>query len=310
MELGEPDASGRRKPVEKKGSEFTLDAQTVIIAIGNSPNPLIKNTTPGLETQRWGRHYRRRGRTGATSIENVYGRRRCRDRRGQRSSSPWARGRKRPQRSTKSFPRRKRMDGIHETIMNTMICRDIPGILSIAEEIKSLADARGFVLAAIDGRAASGKSTLAHMLEKHLVCNVFHMDDFFLPQEMKTQERLNVPGENVHWERFRADILEPLKEREPFSYRPYSCKTQSLGEPVQVTPSAINLVEGSYALHPELSKWYDYKIFVDIPYTRQIERILSRNGADMLLRFQKRMDSHGRDVFSGFFRSRPMRQDS
>jgi len=49
MELGEPDASGRRRPVEKADSEFTLPVDTVIMAIGNSPNPLIRSTTPGLE---------------------------------------------------------------------------------------------------------------------------------------------------------------------------------------------------------------------------------------------------------------------
>ncbi len=54
MELGEPDASGRRRPVAKAGSEFTLPVDTVVIAIGQSPNPLIRNTTPGLETQKWG----------------------------------------------------------------------------------------------------------------------------------------------------------------------------------------------------------------------------------------------------------------
>ena len=54
MELGEPDASGRRRPVVKAGSEHTIDVDTVVIAIGNSPNPLIKNTTPGLATEKWG----------------------------------------------------------------------------------------------------------------------------------------------------------------------------------------------------------------------------------------------------------------
>ena len=54
MTLGEPDASGRRRPVPVDGSEFTLDVDTVIVAIGTSPNPLIKNTTPGIETQKWG----------------------------------------------------------------------------------------------------------------------------------------------------------------------------------------------------------------------------------------------------------------
>lgn len=54
MELGEPDASGRRRPVAVEGSEFVLDVDAVVISIGTSPNPLIKATTKGLETQKWG----------------------------------------------------------------------------------------------------------------------------------------------------------------------------------------------------------------------------------------------------------------
>lgn len=54
MELGEPDDSGRRRPVPIKGSEFKKEVDTVIVAIGNGPNPLIPDTTPDLETNRWG----------------------------------------------------------------------------------------------------------------------------------------------------------------------------------------------------------------------------------------------------------------
>lgn len=54
MELGEPDASGRRKPVEVEGSEFVLPVETVIMAIGQTPNPLIRQTTEGLDTHKWG----------------------------------------------------------------------------------------------------------------------------------------------------------------------------------------------------------------------------------------------------------------
>ncbi len=49
MELGEPDASGRRSPVEVEGSEFVMDVDTVIMSLGTSPNPLISSTTEGLE---------------------------------------------------------------------------------------------------------------------------------------------------------------------------------------------------------------------------------------------------------------------
>ena len=53
MELGEPDASGRRRPVEVAGSEFTMDLDTVIMSLGTSPNPLISSTTEGLEVNKW-----------------------------------------------------------------------------------------------------------------------------------------------------------------------------------------------------------------------------------------------------------------
>lgn len=71
MELGEPDASGRRRPVPKQGSEHVLDVETVVIAIGQSPNPLIKSTTPGLETHKWGGIIVEE-ETCATSREGVY----------------------------------------------------------------------------------------------------------------------------------------------------------------------------------------------------------------------------------------------
>jgi glutamate synthase (NADPH/NADH) small chain len=54
MELGEPDESGRRRPLVKEGSEFVIDVDEVIVALGTRPNPLIASTTEGLETTRWG----------------------------------------------------------------------------------------------------------------------------------------------------------------------------------------------------------------------------------------------------------------
>ena len=71
MELGEPDASGRRRPVAVEGSEQDLPVDCVIMALGTSPNPLIKSTTEGLETQKWGGIVVQED-TGATSREGVY----------------------------------------------------------------------------------------------------------------------------------------------------------------------------------------------------------------------------------------------
>ncbi len=71
MTLGEPDASGRRRPIVKEGSEFTLPVNTVIMSLGTSPNPLIRATTPGLETNRHGCIVTD-GDDGKTSREGVY----------------------------------------------------------------------------------------------------------------------------------------------------------------------------------------------------------------------------------------------
>lgn len=71
MELGEPDDSGRRRPVEIPGSEYTLDVDCVIMSIGTSPNPLIKNTTDGLETNKRGCIVTK-DESGLTSITGVY----------------------------------------------------------------------------------------------------------------------------------------------------------------------------------------------------------------------------------------------
>ncbi len=70
MELGEPDASGRRRPVEKPGSEFVLDVDCVVMSIGTSPNPLIRNTTKGLDTNKHGCFIA--DEAGQTSREGVF----------------------------------------------------------------------------------------------------------------------------------------------------------------------------------------------------------------------------------------------
>jgi len=71
MELGEPDASGRRRPVEVPNSDFDIEVDEVIMALGTSPNPLIKSTTSGLETQKWGGIVADE-ETGKTSRDHIY----------------------------------------------------------------------------------------------------------------------------------------------------------------------------------------------------------------------------------------------
>ena len=71
MELGEPDDSGRRRPVPIRGSEFVIPVDTVVVAVGTMANPIVPATTPGLETNRWG-YIVTKGDSGETSREGVY----------------------------------------------------------------------------------------------------------------------------------------------------------------------------------------------------------------------------------------------
>lgn len=141
---------------------------------------------------------------------------------------------------------------------------------------------------AIDGRCAGGKTTLAAQLQEALSCQVFHMDDFFLRPAQRTAERLAVPGENVDHERFLEEILQPWAEGKPFAYRPYDCATQSLQDPVPVTPGNILVVEGSYSCHPALWRFYDLHIFLDVEESTQMQRILVRNGPEALAVFAEK----------------------
>ncbi len=146
----------------------------------------------------------------------------------------------------------------------------------IQARIDALLAEKTFVLIAIDGTAASGKSTLAQQLQAHYDCNLFHMDDFFLRPEQRTAERFAEVGGNVDYERFHAEVLQPLMTRQPFAYRPFDCSTFELSEPVCVQPKQLNLIEGSYCLHNYFGDPYDLKILLTIEEQEQRDRILRR----------------------------------
>lgn len=141
------------------------------------------------------------------------------------------------------------------------------------------------VVLAIEGGSASGKTSLAALLEQVYGCRVFHMDDYFLRPEQRTAERLAEPGGNVDRERFEAEVLRPLCEGKPVVYRRYDCHTQTLAEPVEVLPAKLNVVEGAYSMHPALAGCYDLSVFLRIGAEHQRTRVLRRNGPEAAQRF-------------------------
>lgn len=154
-----------------------------------------------------------------------------------------------------------------------------------AERIAALLSEKKQVLVAIDGNCASGKTTLAGELAGQFSCCLIHMDDFFLRNEQRTPERLQEVGGNVDYERFREQALEPLRRGEAFSYQKFDCPTKSLKDWVEVKPCPLVIIEGSYSMHPYFGDPYDLKIFLELEYDRQIERIRKRNGEAFLKRF-------------------------
>lgn len=132
------------------------------------------------------------------------------------------------------------------------------------------------IVIAIDGNCTAGKTTLASILEKEYDCNVFHMDDFFLRPQQRTAQRYAEPGGNVDYERFQEEVLIPLMEGNPFAYRPFSCKTFCLSAPVEVTPKTLNIVEGTYCMHPFFGDVYDLRLFLSIDPQLQKQRIFLR----------------------------------
>lgn len=158
-------------------------------------------------------------------------------------------------------------------------------LMKLNQSIDLLLKSKDRVLVAIDGKCGSGKTTLASYLSENYDCNVFHMDDFFLRPEQRTPERFKEAGGNVDYERFKAEVISGLESGHSFEYKPFSCAKMALDPPVLVCPKKLNIIEGSYSLHPTLSAHYDFKVFLTIDDEKQQVRILNRNGPEKLKRF-------------------------
>ncbi|MBQ8178759.1 MAG: phosphoribulokinase [Clostridia bacterium] len=143
----------------------------------------------------------------------------------------------------------------------------------------------GKTVVAIDGGSASGKTTLAATLSKIYDCNVIHVDDFFLRPEQRTPDRLSEVGGNMDRERLLEEVLIPLSKDLPIRYRKYDCSTMTLGDDILLTKKPLTIIEGAYSMHPDLTKYYDLGVFLDISNMQQRTRIEKRNSAPMAKRF-------------------------
>lgn len=155
-------------------------------------------------------------------------------------------------------------------------------------KIEEILSAKPNAVIAIDGCCASGKTTLAAELAERFDMQIIHMDDFFLLPEMRTAERLSKPGGNVHFERFVNEVAAGIKSGREFRYRIFSCKKGAFDGEAVINPQKPVIVEGAYALHPEIPDIYDLKIFLEADLETRLERIEKRNGKDGLEIFKSK----------------------
>lgn len=155
----------------------------------------------------------------------------------------------------------------------------------LQQKIEALKAQKTPVLVALEGGSASGKSTLGAELAARTGATLIHMDDFFLPLELRTAERFAQPGGNVHWERFLQEVLQPLVAGKVPEYGVFDCSVMAVNRTVRAEPGDVVIVEGAYSLHPALRDFYDWKVFLSVDEETQKERILARNGEQMLRRF-------------------------
>ncbi len=146
--------------------------------------------------------------------------------------------------------------------------------LPLIDLIKAI-DERLPCILAIDGRAGSGKSTLARELAGLWPSSVIYMDDFFLPPDMRTPERLAEPGGNVDYARFEAEVVDHVGSA--FSYRIFDCGIMDFKGGREISRAPLTIIEGSYSLSPRFGRYYDLSVFVDVDPATQLARLTARN---------------------------------
>lgn len=153
----------------------------------------------------------------------------------------------------------------------------------IINRINELLNKKEYIVIAIDGMAASGKTTMANELLKLYDLNIIHCDDFFLPPNKRSKERLNEVGGNIDYERMYDEVISNLDGN--IEYQPFDCSIMDYNEKIKLKRKRITIIEGSYSLHPYFKKYYDLSIYLIIDEQLQINRILNRNGENLLNRF-------------------------
>ena len=140
---------------------------------------------------------------------------------------------------------------------------------------------------ALDGFCASGKTTLADLLARRYGARVIHTDDFYLPRELRSDERYAEPGGTIHYERLKAEVIDRLTEPS-LTYGVFSHEIMDIARTVTLPRGPLTVIEGAYACHPYFGDYADLICFMETDPAEQRRRILARNGPERLKLFESR----------------------
>lgn len=162
-------------------------------------------------------------------------------------------------------------------------------VKEILEAIEALHSNKEKVIIAIDGRCASGKTTLAGKVQMAYAqsSQILHMDDFYMPlNRRKTNWEQEIAG-NMDFERFVSQALLPAYQNKEVFYQPFSCQKKALLEGTLLEPCDLTIVEGSYAMYTSLCQYYDLMIFLSCNQEVQKNRLIARE-KERYIQFEQR----------------------
>lgn len=153
---------------------------------------------------------------------------------------------------------------------------------------------------AIDGRCGSGKTQLSLLLASLFPCNLFHMDDFYLPFDQRNEASTTQLGGHMDYPRLIEEVLQPIQEKKDLIYRKFQCHHGDFSPPETRTYKPLTIIEGSYSHHPILQEFYHFSLFLTCQPDEQKLRLLARQEKEGLHAFLEQWIPREEAYFQGF----------
>lgn len=154
--------------------------------------------------------------------------------------------------------------------------------------IDTLLEKKQKAIIALDGNAASGKTTFSKLFEKVYDCNVFHVDHYFQKPMSHINELVSKYASHINFIRMENEIFNPIKNEQASKIKLMDLRTHTLSDSIEVDYKPLSILEGAYSMHPYIISNYDLKIFMKTIYLKQLFRIWKRNGFKKLIQFIKK----------------------